>query len=90
MPRPRRCQRRENHRERERHPAPGRTAPANRLAQFSRTEAIRHGEQGEEVLLDARGDAVERNRDVGGESGEIGIAGIDELQTASTSTCAAT
>ena len=35
---------------------------ANRLAQLSRTEAIRHGEQGEEVLLDARGDAVERNR----------------------------
>ncbi len=50
---------------------------AKRLAQLSRTEAIGHGEQGEEGRLDARGDAVERNRDVGGEPGEIGIAGID-------------
>src|SRR5215213_8240535 len=50
---------------------------AKRLAQLSRTEAIGHGEQGEEGLLDPRSDAVERHRDVGSESGEIGVAGIN-------------
>jgi len=50
---------------------------AKRLAQLSRTEAIGHGEQGEEGRLDTWGDTVERNRDVSCEPGEIGIAGID-------------